>query len=181
MKRRGLTVFTVITVLALASFAFAEASEVRGVPQAVTPLIQGPQGETSGSAPLSMVRWQHKGRMEFLEKKLGLTDEQKKAMRALRAGYQDRTRKARMSLLSLKDEKHTMLMMGNADQKKLAQMDDQIVKLVSEVLTERLKMRRDRLALLTPEQLDRLGDLVTRKGFRSEVRRMHNRHGHGHF
>jgi hypothetical protein len=46
-------------------------------------------------------------------------------------------------------------------------------------------MKRDRLALLTPEQIEKLADLRAAKAFRSKFGRMHGGmhggHGRGHF
>jgi len=111
--------------------------------------------------------------LEAIYKKLGITDEQKLKIRALRIGFLDRTRKTRMDLRTIKDEKKTMLLSGKIDQQKLAQMDDQVVKLVSDLLRERLKLRRDRLALMSPEQLGLIADWRAEKAFRSKWRRMH--------
>ena len=110
--------------------------------------------------------------LEAIQKKLGLTDDQKKQLRALTVGFRDLTRKARTDLDSLRDEKKTMLLSGKIDQQKLAQIDDQFVKLRSDIMRERLKMRRDRLALFTPEQIGRLSDWQAEQGFRG---RMHMR------
>ncbi len=174
-----LMVFTTVVFLTLAPLAFAQAPQDPAGPQPSAPALQGPADHPS-SAPW-MGRFHHTDRMEFMAKKLGITDEQQKKMRQLSVGFQDRTRKARMGLIALKDEKRTMLMSGKVDQQKLAQMDDQKVKLVSEVMTERLKMRRDRLALLTPDQLDKLGDLVAKKAFHSRFKKIHRGAGRDHF
>ncbi|MBI5568403.1 MAG: periplasmic heavy metal sensor [Desulfomonile tiedjei] len=170
MKRHALTVLTLIVFLALAPVALAEQGS------------GGPGGPPKGApAEMSASMGQHPGgphgvdRMEMMHKKLGVTDEQKKAMRQMYAGFRDKTRKARMELASLKDEKKTMLIAAKVDQKKLAQIDDQIVKLVSEVLTERLKVKRDWLAMLTPEQVDRLAGLVAKKTFWKEMRKRHHK------
>ena len=181
MKRRQLTIGAAIAILALASIAFAKAQDP-GTALPTTPAVQGSQEEASPAAPVQG-GWLREGRIAYMQKKLGLTDEQKRTMRQLYAAYRDQTRQARMSLLSLKDEKRTMLISGKVDQKKLAQIDDQVVKLVTELLTQRLKMKRDRLALLTPEQIDRLGGLVAKKALRGEMRKMHRRgeHDRGHF
>jgi Spy/CpxP family protein refolding chaperone len=85
-----------------------------------------------------------------------------------------------MELKSLKDEKKTMLLSGKIDQQKLAQIDDQIVKLVPDLVKEKLKLRRDRLAQLTPEQIGRVADWMAEKAFRSKWRRMHGGGMHGH-
>lgn len=122
---------------------------------------------------------QHRHSPEWLIKKLGITDEQKKQIRALYVASSDRTRKARTELMALKDEKKTMLLSGKIDQQKLSQMDDQMVKLKSELLKERLKMKRDRLALLTPEQIDRLADLMAHKAFRSKMKKLQAGHKMG--
>jgi len=118
----------------------------------------------------------HRPTLEAIQKKLGITDDQKKQLRALQVGFKDRTRKTRTDLASLMDEKKTMMLSGKIDQQKLAQIDDQLVKLRSDIMRERLKMRRDRLALLTPEQIGRISDWQAEKGFRA---RMHMRHRGG--
>jgi Spy/CpxP family protein refolding chaperone len=111
-------------------------------------------------------------------KKLGITDEQKTQIRALYTSFRDRTRKTRMELMSLKDEKQTMLLSGKVDQQKLAQMDDQIVKLKTDLMKERLKLKRDRLGLLTPEQITKVADMMAAKAFRGKFGKMRH-HGEG--
>jgi periplasmic protein CpxP/Spy len=103
------------------------------------------------------------GHREFFAKMLGLTDEQKKEMRGLLVNFQERTRKARMALASLGDERRTMMMSGKIDEQKLAKIDEETVKVSSELMKERMKMRRDRLALLTQDQITRLADTVMEK------------------
>ena len=80
------------------------------------------------------------------------TDEQKRGTRSLYVGFSDRTRKARTELMALKDEKKTMLLFGKIDQQKLAQIDDQFVQVKADLLKEKLKFKRERLASLTPQQ-----------------------------
>jgi Spy/CpxP family protein refolding chaperone len=92
---------------------------------------------------------------------MNLTDEQKKEMRGLKVGFHERTRKARVALASLGDERRTMMMSGKIDEQKLAKIDEDTVKAESELMRERMKMRRDRLALLSPEQLTRLAEMMT--------------------
>ena len=100
------------------------------------------------------------------------------------SGSGDRTARRAMDLMSLKDEKKTMLLSGKIDQQKLAQIDDQVVKLVSDMVREKLKLRRDRLALLTPEQIERVADWQAERAFRSKMHkmrwgRMRGMHGRG--
>ncbi len=127
-----------------------------------------------------MGRRHHGATLEDMMKKLGITDDQKLKIRALYVGFLDRTRKTRMDLKSLKDEKKTMLLSGKIDQQKLAQMDDQVVKLVGDLFKEKLKLRRDRLAALTPEQIGRIADWQAEKAFRSKLRRIHGEGMHHH-
>ncbi len=127
-----------------------------------------------------MAKWHHKFSLKAILKKLGITDEQKSKIRALYVGFRDQTRKTRMGLLSLRDEKKTMMLSGKVDQTKLAQMDDQIVKLVSDVLKEKLKLRRDILAQLTPEQLGRIADWKAGKMFHRRMEMMHRLGGKRH-
>ncbi|MGO9120650.1 MAG: Spy/CpxP family protein refolding chaperone, partial [Desulfomonilaceae bacterium] len=134
--------------------------------QGATPQSPASSGEVAG-------KYHHGPSLKAIMEKLGITDEQKTKIRALRVGFLDRTRKTRMDLRTIKDEKKTMLLSGKIDQQKLAQADDQVVKLVSDLLKEKLKLRRDRLALLTPEQIGRIADWQAEKAFRSKARRMH--------
>lgn len=98
-----------------------------------------------------------------LYERLGLTKEQKKKMRALVAGFLDLTRSARTTKMALKDEKRAMIISGKIDLKRLAAIDGEIVKSKSQVMKERLKMKREKLALLTDDQRDRLGEIMALK------------------
>jgi protein CpxP len=102
--------------------------------------------------------------MKKLFRQLDLTDEQKQAIRGLMLEYRKQTQKARTGLMTIRDEKKTMLMSGDIDMKKLADLDEQSVKLKTEVMRAKLKMNRDRLKLLTPEQLDKLGEFMIMGG-----------------
>jgi periplasmic protein CpxP/Spy len=93
-----------------------------------------------------------------LIEKLKLTDDQLKQMRQVSVDFQNKTRKARTALMGLHDEKSTMLMSGKIDQAKLAKLDEETTQLAAEVMGEELKVKREHLAKLTPEQLDQLRD-----------------------
>ncbi|MBI4962390.1 MAG: periplasmic heavy metal sensor [Desulfomonile tiedjei] len=177
-KSTFVTLFAVmfIAVTALTAAAQSAPGGPPGPPAAKEVMANpgGPAGEFGRGAHF-------RPSLEALQKKLGLTDEQKKQARGLYTGFSDRTRKARTELLSLKDEKRTMLMSGKVDQQKLAQLDDQIVKLKSDVMRERLKMKRDRLAILTPDQIEKLADLKAHKAFRHKLGGMHRGERKGHF
>lgn len=175
-------VFVPVSIVAFSMMALlvsnSWAQSGTGVPSAA-PAMQGAASQnTELSGEFSSGR-HHGPSLEAIEKKLGITDEQKKQIRALYVGFKDRTRKSRMELMALRDEKKTMMLSGKIDQAKLAQIDDQIVKLVSEVLRERLKLRRDRLALLTPEQIERIAAWTAEKDFRAKMKGMGWRHRHG--
>jgi Spy/CpxP family protein refolding chaperone len=114
------------------------------------------------------------GPIGMLKEELNMTDQQRKQLRMLQAGFLDRTRKARMALMSLKDEHRAMMLTGAPDIKKLAQLDEQEVKLVSEIMAEKFKTRRDRLALLTSEQVEKLSALMADK---RPPHKMHPGHG----
>ena len=77
--------------------------------------------------------------------------------------FRDKTRKARSALMGLHDEKRTMLISGKIDQAKLAKLDEEITKLASEVMGEELKMKREQLSKLTPEQASLLADFMGKK------------------
>jgi periplasmic protein CpxP/Spy len=98
-----------------------------------------------------------------LIEKLKLTDDQLKQMRLSSVDCQNKTRKARIALMALHDEKRTMLISGKVDQARLAKLDEDTTQLASEVMAEDLKMKRDQLSKLTPEQVDRLAEFLAKK------------------
>jgi len=181
MNKRALAVLVMVTLLGTGGTLVSAKAESGPGMASSSPVVQSAPTAPSDPSGEFMGRWHHKPSLEAIQKKLGLNDEQKNQMRALHVGFKDRTRKARTELMALKDEKKTMLLSGKIDQQKLAQIDDQVVKLVSEVLKEKLKLRRDRLALLTPEQVGKIADWRAEKAFRSKWRKMHGGRGHGEF
>ena len=182
MIKHSLLVLPMAAVLALGVAAISYGGQDGPTGPAGPPMMQSGPGANRGG-PWSFGRpGHHRPTLEAIAKRLGITDDQKKQMRALQVGYRDRTRKARTDLASLRDEKKTMMLSGKIDQQKLAQIDDQTVKLRSDLMRERLKLRRDRLALLTPEQIGRLADWQAERGFRARMHkghwgRMHGRRG----
>jgi Spy/CpxP family protein refolding chaperone len=178
MIKHTLLVLPMAAVLALGLAAAGYgAGDNLGGPSGPPMMKSGPGDNPAG--PWAFARPGHRrATLEAIQKKLGISDDQKKQMRALQVTYRDRTRKARMDLASFRDEKKTMMLSGKIDQQKLAQIDDQIVKLRGDLMRERLKLRRDRLSLLTPEQIGRLVDWQAERGFRA---RMHKgRWGRAH-
>ena len=173
MSKRALLVLSMVALLGMCAVVAISSAQSSAGKSSSSPAIQGAAGQPSDPPGESACRCHHRHSLKAMLQKLGITDEQKTKIRALYVGFKDRTRKTRMDLMSLKDEKKTMLLSGKVDQQKLTQMDDQTVKLVSDLLKEKLKLRRDRLALMTPEQLGRIADWQAEKAFRSKWRRMH--------
>lgn len=176
MKTRRLLVFTMATFLVMtlsANISLAQATAEKSSP---VPMMQSPASTSAHPGEW----WRHHGHkfsLKAIMEKLGITDAQKKQFRSLYAAFADQTRKTRMDLKSLKDEKKTMLLSGKIDQQKLSQIDDQFAKLKAEMIKARLKLQRDRLALLTPEQTDKVADWLAQKEFHKEMRGMHKKHG----
>lgn len=164
-----------LTMVALLTFGAVATSYAQAKPgmSPSTPTATGALSQSAGPSGEFRCPMYHRHSLEAMLKNLGITDEQKKQIRALYIGFRDRTRKTRMDLMSLRDEKKTMLLSGKIDQQKLAQIDDQIVKLVSDLVREKLKLRRDRLALLTPEQIGRVADWQAARLFRAKMHKMH--------
>jgi periplasmic protein CpxP/Spy len=173
MTKRALSILPVAAVLALTVAALSCGAQENPASPPGPPMMQSGLGDNP-AAPGTFTRpGHHRPTLEAIQKKLGITDDQKKQIRTLQVGYRDRTRKARTDLASLMDEKKTMMLSGKIDQQKLAQMDDQVVKLRSDLMREKLKLRRDRLALLTPEQIGHIADWRAEKGFRGRMHRGH--------
>lgn len=166
-KSRALLVGTIAMVaIACVAFAVPPMPPAPGFPMAGPPMMGPPPHGFFMDGP-------DEGPLGMLKEELGITDKQKKEMRLLYAAFLDRTRKARMTLMGLKDEHRALMLTGTADLKKLAQLDEQEVKLVSEIMTERFKMRRDRLSILTPDQVEKLASIMAERRF------PHPKHG-GH-
>ncbi len=173
MNKQSLLLVPMVVFLAMGVMvAVAGAQEDPGTSFAA-PAMQGAAPQSPASSGEVTGKCHHGPSLKAIMEKLGITDEQKLKIRAVYVGFEDRTRKTRMELKSLKDEKKTMFLSGKIDQQKLAQIDDQVVKLVSDLLKEKLKLRRDRLALLTPKQIGQIADWQAEKAFRSKWRRMH--------
>jgi len=170
MNKRAFSLLLPAFLLIMSSYANLSFAQERGMP----PGHPGMRGPDSMSSEQFGEGRHHRGGLSYLIKKLGITDEQKKQFRGLYVGFMDRTRKTRSDLMALKDEKKTMLISGKIDQQKLAQIDDQVVKLRSDLMKEALKLKRDRLALLTPEQLEKVADFRAEKAFRSKMKRFHH-------
>ena len=180
MKKQALLLAPMVAFLAMGvMLAVAGAQDNPGTSFAA-PAMQGAAPQSPAQSGQVTGRWHHGPSLKAIMEKLGITDEQKMKIRGLYVGFAERTRKTRMDLKSLKDEKKTMLLSGKIDQQKLPQIDDQVVKLVSDLLKEKLKLRRDRLALLTPEQIGRVADWQAEKAFRSKWRRVQGGRMHRH-
>ena len=173
MKKQALLLVPMVAFLAMGVMVGIAGAQDNPGTSFAAPAMQGAAPQSPASSGEVTGKWHHGPSLKAIMEKLGITDAQKKKIRALYVGFQDRTRKTRMELRSLQDEKRTMLLSEKIDQQKLAQMDDQVVKLVSDVLREKLKLKRDRLALMTPEQIGRIADFQAEKAFRSKWKRMH--------
>jgi Spy/CpxP family protein refolding chaperone len=168
MKKTGVVLVLGVLVIACATCFTAFASPP-GPPPHGAGFSGGPPGPPPGPPPLGMAFFggppgPPPGLPPFgllsgppdLVEKLKLTDDQRKQMRQAFVDFENKSRKARMALMGLHDEKRTMLMSGKIDQARLAKLDEEITELSSEVMSDNLKMKRDLLSKLTPEQIDRM-------------------------
>jgi predicted nucleic acid-binding Zn-ribbon protein len=106
-----------------------------------------------------------------LQDKLGLSEQQVKDLRTKMDDHREQIEKFRTNLTPLMEEKRNMMVSGKINQERLIKIDEEIVKLRSDMLRERLKMERDRLLILSPDQVKRLGELMPKP----EQRRMPSR------
>jgi len=154
MKKTAMVLGLALLTIASGSY-FCALAEPPGPPQGPPPFgagfFGGHPGPPPGPPPFGLLS----GPPALIEK-LKLTDDQRKQMRRLFVDFENNSRKTRMALLGLHDEKRTMLLSGKIDHGELAKLDEQITELASEVMTEDLKMHRDLLSKLTPEQIDRI-------------------------
>ena len=148
MKKHALLVVAAAVMFTVgASAVFAQSGPAaRGGP---SEMMKGPMDQFGGPLLRSGLLLESLVLMKWL----AITDEQMKEFRALSTAFREHTRKTRMDLMSLREEKLTMLRSGEVDKKKLAEIDDKIVNLRTDLMKERLKLRRDRLGLLTRERI----------------------------
>jgi len=92
--------------------------------------------------------------------KLDLSPEQRDRLRSLRLKFRNETRKTRFALAALEDEQQAMLIAGKVDMERLANMDDDILKLRTEMMRARMAMQRERLQVLNEDQIKKLTDLM---------------------
>jgi periplasmic protein CpxP/Spy len=166
MKKKSIVLILGLVTLASAT-CFHAFAEPPGPPTGPPPhgpgFFGGPPGPPPGPPPHGGGFPGLWGGPPDLIEKLKLTDDQLKEMRLAYVDFQGKTRKARSALMGLHDEKRTMLISGKIDQAKLAKLDEEITKLASEVMGEELKMKREELSKLTPEQASLLADFMGKK------------------
>ena len=124
-------------------------------------------------------RFQRRGRLRhFFMNELGLSDEQKQQLRELRSASRARTREARNAIKNIREQKLSMLKSGKVSQQELLRLDEEYMQRHTPLDLERLRMQRERAALLTPEQAKRLGEFLSK--MRNEIReRRRARRGFG--
>ena len=118
MKKSVLLPFMMVALLTIGTVATSYGQAKPGMPPA-SGATQDTVSQPSGPSEEFSGPMRHGHSLEAMMKKLGITDEQKKQIRGLYVAFRDRTRKTRMELMSLKDEKKTMLLSGKIDQQKL--------------------------------------------------------------
>ena len=162
MKKTTVVFFLGVLVMASASCFYALAGPP-GPPPHEGEFFGGPPGPPPGPPP-------HGGGFPSLldgpsdlMEELKLTGDQLKQIRLTFVDFKDRTRKARTALMGLRDEKETLMLYGKIDPAKLAKLDEETTKLVSEVMGEELKMKREQLSKLTPEQVERLAEFLSKR------------------
>ncbi|HTY26007.1 MAG TPA: hypothetical protein VMC85_22955 [Desulfomonilaceae bacterium] len=161
----------IVLILGLITFAsatcFIALAEPPGPPPGPPPhggwFFGGPPGPPPGPPPPEGAFLGLLSAPPDLIEKLKLTDDQVKQTRLAYVDSQDKTRKARTALMGLHDEKKNMLISGKIEQGRLAKLDEDIVKLASEVMAEDLKVKREQLSKLTPEQVNILADFLSTK------------------
>ena len=86
---------------------------------------------------------------------------------------------ARTAITKIREEKLNMLLSGKVNNDRLAELDKQYMKYHVRIDEERLRMQRERAAVLTPDQAKRLGEFMKSKRdefkTRQSSRREHRR------
>ncbi len=171
MNKIIMAALLIVVTLGSAPIAFAKGPVAAPTCAPAAPTVMTPEDR----AVLAQAQY-FDGRYNLgvLQRRLKLTEQQKGDMRSLYNSFQDRTRDARGKFVSLLSQKKDMLGSGKIDETKLAELDDQIVKLRSDIFRDRLKLVRDRLALLTPDQTRRLAHLKEKLVCHATPRKVHH-------
>lgn len=163
----------IVFLIGLVTIAFGSSLHAFGGPPGPPPgspphggaFFGGPPGPPPGPPPHGGILPPLWAAPPDLIEKLKLTDDQLKEMRLAYVDFRNKTRKARMALMALHDEKRTMLISGKVNQAKLAKSDEEITKLSAEVMGEELTMARYQLSKLSSHQIEALATLPGRMHF----------------
>lgn len=170
----GLTVMAVMMVMAVGtpSFGIESAVVMKTSQEKVGPDQQayGPGADDEGSRSGGRGRFRRQLKQFFLHD-LGLTQEQRAKLRELRTESRQRMQDARTGVKKIREEKLNMLLSGKVDKDRLAKLDKQYMKYHIRIDEERLKMQRERAAVLTPDQAKRLGEFMKSKRDEFKARR----------
>jgi Spy/CpxP family protein refolding chaperone len=161
-----LTVIAVMMVMAVGTPSFAIESTVvmKTSDENLGPNRQayGPGADDEGERGGGRGRFRAQLKRFFLHD-LGLTQEQRAKLRELRTESRQRMQEARTAVRKIREEKLNMLLSGKVDKDRLAKLDKQFMKYHVRIDEERLRLQRERAAILTPDQAKRLGEFMKSK------------------
>jgi hypothetical protein len=170
MKVRSSLIASAVAVLIVVSSVSVQAFDERPGPPGMRPAkpprgdFQGPPGPPGGPGSpgpqFGEDRDSPRLSPKVLQEKLGLSEQQIKDLRAKMEDFGEQIRKFRTNLMPLMEEKRNMMLSGKINQERLIKIDEEILKLRSDMLSQRLKMERDRLLTLTPDQVKRLAEMM---------------------
>ena len=176
-----LTVIALMMVMAVGTTSFgAESTAVtKTTKETVGPdnQVSGPGSDDKGYRGKGHKRFRGEFR-KFFRSELGLTDEQKTKLRELRKESWERMQDARKAVRDIRDAKLKMLLSGKVDKDRLVELDKQYMKYRIQITEERLRMKREKALILTPEQAKRLGQFLQKK--RDELRAKRGARGERH-
>lgn len=99
----------------------------------------------------------------FLFREIGLSPEQASQMRTVTTRAMQKIKRCRSATKKINEEKVNMFLCGRVDRDRLEMLDREYLRYHTQLISERLKMQRERVILLNEDQVKLLGNFLATK------------------
>ena len=108
---------------------------------------------------------------QFLFREIGLSSEQASKMRTVTTRSMQQIKKCRSATKRINEEKVNMFLCGRVDKDRLEMLDREYLRYHTQLVSERLKMQRERVILLNEDQVKLLGGFLATKSAQAVTRK----------
>ncbi len=108
---------------------------------------------------------------QFLFREIGLSSEQASKMRIVTTRSMQKIKRCRTATKRINEEKVNMFLCGRVDKDRLEMLDREFLRYHTQLVSERLKMQRERVILLNEDQVKLLGSFLATKSAQAVTRK----------